>query len=71
MQTLATKVYRALDLTGPATVDVISYNNNHIVVNVDTAPSLRKDGRFMQALETTGVDAGHYIHSRIQDDLSR
>lgn len=71
MKELAHKVYNALDLTGPATVDVIHYNNDHIVVNVDTAPSLRKDGRFMQALETTGVDAGHYIHSRIQDDLQR
>lgn len=69
MKDLAHKVYKALDLTGPATVDVIHYNNEHIVVNVDTAPSLRKDGRFMQALETTGVDAGHYIHSRIQDDI--
>lgn len=71
MKVLATKVYHALDLTGPATVDVIHYNNEHIVVNVDTAPSLRKDGRFMQALETTGVDAGHYIHSHIQNDLER
>lgn len=71
MQDLAHKVYSALDLTGPATVDVIHYNNEHIVVNVDTAPSLRKDGRFMQALETTGVDAGHYIHARIQDDIQR
>lgn len=71
MKVLASKVYKALDLTGPATVDVIHYNNEHIVVNVDTSPSLRKDGRFMQALETTGVDAGHYIHSRIQNDLER
>lgn len=71
MKVLAHKVYKALDLTGPATVDIVRYNNTHVVVNVDTAPSLRKDGRFMQALETTGVDAGHYIHSRIQDDLER
>jgi D-alanine-D-alanine ligase-like ATP-grasp enzyme len=71
IKTLATKVYNALDLTGPATVDIVAYNNEHIVVNVDTAPSLRKDGRFMQALETTGIDAGHYIHSRIQNDLKR
>ncbi|MCF7843803.1 hypothetical protein K9M47_02820 [Candidatus Gracilibacteria bacterium] len=71
MKELATKVYKALDLKGPATVDVISYNNNHIVVNVDTAPSLRKEGRFMQALETTGVDAGHYIHSHIQNEFER
>lgn len=71
MKALAMKVYQALDLTGPATVDVVHYNNQHVVVNVDTAPSLRKDGRFMQALQTTGVDAGHYIHSRIEDDLTR
>lgn len=71
VKALATKVYKALDLSGPATIDVISYNNQHIVVNVDTAPSLRKEGRFMQALETTGIDAGHYIHSHIQDELER
>ena len=68
MQELAMKVYKALDITGPATVDVISYNNDHVVVNVDTAPSLRKDGRFMQSLETTGIEAGHYIHSHIQNN---
>ncbi|MBP6949256.1 MAG: hypothetical protein KBC41_03740 [Candidatus Pacebacteria bacterium] len=71
MKALATKVYDALDLQGPATVDIISYNNDHVVVNVDTSPSLRKDGRFMKALETTGVDAGHYIHSHIQNELDR
>ncbi len=69
MKDLAHKVYGALDLRGPATVDIIHYNDKHIVVNVDTAPSLRKEGRFMQALETTGVEVGHYIHSKIQDDL--
>ncbi len=71
MKDLATKVYKALNLSGPATVDVIHYNNEHIVVNVDTSPSLRKDGRFMKALETTGVDAGHYIHSKVQDEFDR
>lgn len=71
MKELATKVYKALDLSGPATVDVIHYNNEHIVVNVDTSPSLRKDGRFMQALETTGIDAGHYIHSHIQNEFDK
>jgi D-alanine-D-alanine ligase-like ATP-grasp enzyme len=71
MKALAMRVYQALDLSGPATVDVISYKNEHIVVNVDTSPSLRKDGRFLQALETTGIDAGHYVHSRIQDELQR
>lgn len=71
MKDLAHRVYGALDLRGPATIDIIHYKDKHIVVNVDTAPSLRKDGRFMQALETTGVEVGHYIHSKIQDDLQR
>lgn len=71
MKAFATKVYKALDLSSPASIDVIYYNNQYIVVNIDTAPSLRKDGRFMQALETTGVDAGHYIHSHIQNELKR
>lgn len=71
MKKLAGKVYDALDLNGPATIDIVSYNDTHTVVNVETNPSLRKDGRFMQALETTGVDAGHYIHSHIQHELER
>lgn len=68
---LGKKVYEALDLTGPATVDIVSFNDNHIVVNVDTNPSLKKDGRFMQALLTTGVDAGHYIHSCVKNEQER
>jgi hypothetical protein len=71
MKKLAVKVYKALDLTEPATVDVIHHNNDYIVVNIDTAPSLRKNGRFMQALETTGIESGHYIHSRIQNEFER
>lgn len=71
MKVLVNKVYKALDLTGPATVDVINYNNSHVVVNVDVSPSLRKEGRFMKALETTGVESGHYIHSHIQNELER
>lgn len=71
MRSLAHSVYKALDLRGPASVDIINYKGNHIIVNVDTSPSLRKDGRFMQSLETTGVDAAHYIHNRIQHDLER
>jgi D-alanine-D-alanine ligase-like ATP-grasp enzyme len=64
----ATKVYDALALSGPACIDIIPHNNNYVVVNVDTSPSLRKDGRFMQSLATTGVDMGQYIHSRILED---
>jgi len=71
MKDFATKVYQALNLSGPACIDVVSYNNEYIVVNVDTSPSLRNDSRFMQALKTTGVDTGHYIHSRIQDEFER
>lgn len=71
MKDLANKVFRALDLKGPALIDVINYKGTHIVVNIDTTPSLRKDGRFVQSLETTGVEAGHYIHTKIQHDLER
>lgn len=71
MREFVTKVYKALNLSGPACIDVIYYNNDYIVVNVDTNPSLRKDGRFMQALATTGVDGGHYIHSCIQREFDR
>ena len=67
MQAIATKVYNALGLTTPACIDLINHNNEYIVVNVDLNPSLRKDGRFMQSLATTGVDAGHYIHECIKN----
>ena len=69
MRTVATKVYKALGLTTPACIDFINHNNEYIVVNVDLNPSLRRDGRFMQSLLTTGVDAGHYVHERIRNDL--
>jgi D-alanine-D-alanine ligase-like ATP-grasp enzyme len=71
MKSLATKVYRALGLTTPACIDFIYHNNEYIVVNVDFNPSLRKDGRFMQSLATTGIDAGHYIHECIKNDAKR
>lgn len=69
MKTIATKVYKALGLTTPACIDFINHNNEYIVVNVDLNPSLRKDGRFMQSLATTGVDAGHYIHECIRNTI--
>ncbi len=71
MKELVTEVYKALGLQVPAVIDVIPRKYDYMVVNVETSPSLRKDGRFMQSLETTGVDIGQYIHTYIKDELSR
>ncbi len=71
MRKFVTEVYDALDLTGPVCVDVIEQSDGYTVVNIDTAPSLRKDSRFMQSLATTGIDPGQYIHSRIEHELAR
>ncbi len=71
MKAIATKVYKALGLQSPACIDFINHNNEYMVVNVDCNPSLRKEGRFMQSLATTGVDAGHFIHEYILHDLER
>ena len=60
-----TNVYDTLGLTGPVCIDIIPSGDDYAVVNIDTEPSLRKDGRFMQSLETTGVDIGQYIHDQI------
>ncbi len=68
MRAVATKVYKALGLTTPACIDLIHHNNEYIVVNVDLNPSLNINGRFMQSLNTTGVDAGHYIHECIKNE---
>ena len=68
MRAIATRVYQALGLTTPLCIDFIHHNNEYIVVNVDLNPSLNKNGRFMQSLTTTGVDAGHYIHECIKND---
>ncbi len=68
MRSLATKVYTALGLTTPACIDFIHHNNEFVVVNIDLNPSLRKDGRFAQSLNTTGVDVGHYVHECIKRD---
>ncbi len=67
MRSISTKVYTALGLTTPACIDLIKYNNEYIVVNVDLNPSLNKNSRFMQSLNTTGVDTGHYIHECIKN----
>lgn len=69
VKSFATKVYEALGLTSPACIDFIQHNKEYIVVNIDLNPSLRKDGRFMQSLLTTGVDAGHYVHECIRNDI--
>lgn len=69
MQAMATKVYKALGLKSPACIDFINHNNEYIVVSVELNPSLRKEGRFMQSLATTGVDAGHYVHECIKHDF--
>ena len=73
MRAVAQKVYRALGLTTPACIDLIHHNNEFVVVNVDLNPSLNKNGRFMQSLNTTGVDAGHFIHECIKNhnDIER
>jgi hypothetical protein len=69
MREIATKVYEALELTGPALIDVIYRNGEYTVVNVDPTPSLRKSGRFMESLKSTGADIGQYIHSQMQSEM--
>lgn len=69
MRKIATSVYEALELTGPAVIDVIYDNNVYKVVNVETSPSLRADGRFMTSLRSTGVDIGQYIHEQIKNEV--
>jgi D-alanine-D-alanine ligase-like ATP-grasp enzyme len=69
MKDLATKIYEALNLNGPCVIDVIHRNGEYTVVNVETTPNLRKDGRFMQSLQSTGVDIGQYVHAQIQNDV--
>lgn len=69
IQSVTKKVYKALGLNTPVCIDYIHHNDDYIVVNVELAPSLHKDGRFMKSLATTGVDAGHYIHEYISHDI--
>lgn len=54
-------VSRILQPRAPICVDVIPHNDGYMVVNVDLAPSLHEDSRFMQSLATTGCDLGHYL----------
>ena len=71
MKAIATKVYKALGLSTPVCIDFVDHNNEYVVVNVDLNPSLRKESRFMRSLATTGVDAGHYVHACIHNDIKR
>ncbi len=64
-----TKVYSATGATVPLSIDIITTKNGYMVVNIESSPSLHKDGRFMQSLATTGIDIGEYIHSRVQEEL--
>lgn len=69
MRNIAVSVYKALELTGPAIIDVIYDNNAYKVVNVETSPSLRPDGRFMTSLRSTGVDVGQYVYEQIRNEI--
>lgn len=73
MRAIATKVYNALGLSTPACIDFIHHNNEYVVVNIDLNPSLHKSGRFMQSLNTMGVEVGHYIHECVKNsnDIKR
>ena len=71
MKELVTEAYNALGLTVPVVIDVIPQKYDYMVVNIETSPSLRGDGRFMKSLETTGVDIGQYLHAYITDELTR
>jgi D-alanine-D-alanine ligase-like ATP-grasp enzyme len=71
MRNLALEVYHALGVSVPIVIDVIPRKFDYVVVNVELSPSLRKEGRFMQSLSTTGVDVGQYIHSYINNEFSR
>lgn len=71
MKELVTEVYEALGLTVPVVIDVIPRKHDYVVVNIELSPSLRKEGRFMQSLATTGIDVGQYIHSYVNNEFSR
>ena len=66
---VAEEAYDTLGLTGHAAIDMIPYQDGYMVINVDTKPSLSKDGRFLQSLSTTGVDLGQYIHSMVSSKM--
>jgi len=69
MRDIAISVYEALNLTGPAVIDVVHHNGVYTVVNIETSPSLRKEGRFIQTLASTGIDIGQYVHSQIEREV--
>jgi D-alanine-D-alanine ligase-like ATP-grasp enzyme len=66
LKELARKVYSITSLSGPALIDVIETKQGLVVVDVQAQPSLRSDGRFMQALQSTGVELGHYLVTRFE-----
>jgi D-alanine-D-alanine ligase-like ATP-grasp enzyme len=68
MRQAAIDAYKALGLNGHACIDMIPHKKGYMVINVDVKPSLSKDGRFVQSLQTTGVDLGQYIHSVVSYD---
>lgn len=61
LKELLTRVYDALLLKDPALIDVIKTPQGFVVVEVQTKPSLKEEGRFMKSLRSTGVEIGHYI----------
>ncbi len=69
MKDIATKVYKALNLSSPACIDVVPHGDGYMIVNVERTPSIGKEGRFMQSLHSTGIDVGQYVHSQIQREL--
>jgi hypothetical protein len=66
-----THVYNTLGATCPLCIDVIPHKGSYMVVNIESSPSLHRDGRFAQSLATTGVNVGEYIHSRIHADIDK
>ncbi len=64
---LLSRVYDALMLEDPALIDVIKTPQGFLVVEVQTKPSLREEGRFMQSLNTTGVEIAHYLEGLLHD----
>lgn len=68
IRNIAEKVYNAIHLDGPAIIDIIWYNEEYIVVNIEQRPTLTKGSRFIQSLESTGVNVGEYVHSQIENE---
>lgn len=63
------KVYKELGLKGLAVIDIIPHRDDYMVVHVETNPSLRKEGRFLSSLNTTGVTLGEIVDQEIKRNL--